>query len=826
MQPCIAKIREIVGRELTDDEIRELLEALKQRAAQLRREDATRDLDSALNQAATDLAKDARIGAAIQKRQALIDAEARRNFEDYIRNEWADRPDLGITSFLVGTNLLRKGARASVDAEQKQLKSLYTAGLINDINALGHHKLFASGSMDLEVSRVLWKMNEKGADLSGFSKQAKEIAEVVRKWQEKARLDANAAGAYIGKLDNYVVRQSHDTYKISRAGKDDWVNFVRDRLDRTKADFNDEVLAEIYQSVSSGLHLKHGGKADKAPEISRSPANLAKRVSQEREIFFKDADAWFEYNQRFGNGNLRESVLGGLDRAGEATGLMRKLGTNPQYNLRSVLETIAAEQEGDARLRFRKEYLDGNRATRFMSQLDGSVRIPGSELGARYGSILRAIQTMSKLGAALASSLVDIVNAASEIKYQGGDGYLTAMPKLIFSTLKGRPAGERREMLGSMGVFLDSMRGDIVTRFSADDSLPGAFSRAVQFFFKANGLQWWTETLRSSATLMMSHNVAQNIGRNFDELGNLKNLFESYNINEADWNVIRKAVETAEDGKQFSTPEGVLQSGAENAEEIANKLRSFFNDRAFHAILEPDARTKGVALNMGFRPGTKEGELVRFVMQFKSFPATQLQKTLGREIFGRGVTPAAYGESYRGLKTLRNALRNGNGEKQAFAQLMLWMTLFGYGAMSIKDMLKGREPRDPTSFKTWVGATAQGGALGIYGDFLFGPVNRFGGGFLPTVAGPTISEFNNLATLGIRGVREGDDVAASAFNLAKNNTPFLNLFYTRLALDYLFFYQMQENMNPGYLQRTEKRVKRDNDQEFWLSPQDRSRILE
>src|SRR3546814_1332648 len=57
---------------------------------------------------------------------------------------------------------------------------------------------------------------------------------------------------------------------------------------------------------------------------------------------------------------------------------------------------------------------------------------------------------------------------------------------------------------------------------------------------------------------------------------------------------------------------------------------------------------------------------------------------MGREVYGRGAD------------TLKTALRNGNGELLGLAQLMVWTTLAGYGAMSAKDILKGRTPRDPT----------------------------------------------------------------------------------------------------------------------------------
>ena len=80
------------------------------------------------------------------------------------------------------------------------------------------------------------------------------------------------------------------------------------------------------------------------------------------------------------------------------------------------------------------------------------------------------------------------------------------------------PAGEQREILSSLGVFFDSMTAEITRTGSLDESFGGATARMLQTFFKWNGLNWWTETLRGSAALSMSHNLALNAGRAFGEL--------------------------------------------------------------------------------------------------------------------------------------------------------------------------------------------------------------------------------------------------------------------------------------------------------------------
>jgi hypothetical protein len=146
----------------------------------------------------------------------------------------------------------------------------------------------------------------------------------------------------------------------------------------------------------------------------------------------------------------------------------------------------------------------------------------------------------------------------------------------------------------------------------------------------------------------------------------------------------------------------------------------------------------------------------------------------------------------------------------------------GYGSMVLKDLAKGRSPRDPTqspsqAAQIMLAAMVQGGGAGIYGDFLFGAASRFGSGTIESIAGPTISTGGRIVDLYHRALA-GDDFAARAFNEGLNNTPFVNLFYTRAALNYLVFYRMQEMMNPGYLRRMERETEKANAQTFLIRP--------
>jgi hypothetical protein len=827
-QDCIKAIQQAAGRDLTDDELADLVQTLQERQKAIQATNQSLSTEEAALKAADELGRDAQLAALIEKRNAYINFRRRSEAIAYIRNTWKDRYDLGLESFLVGTNVARTGARRSVAAEQKELSQSYIAGLLNDLDKANLLPMITEGSSDREITRALWQLNQDNPDLKGFSKDVVESAKLFRKWQDTARIDANRAGAFIGKLDNYVTRQTHDPYKLQAAGFRQWADHIIPRLDpATLANVKnpEEFLLKAYNGLVSGVHLKTA----QGPSGFKGPRNLAKKLSQERVLHFKDADSWFEYNQEFGTGSLREAIIGGLDHLGESTALMRKLGTNPESNWNQILERLQNDLKDDP-VAMRKFSTDqrGMLTTRF-KEVDGTARIPVDGIWARRAANARAWESMAKLGGAVVSAVSDLPVAASEMSYQGRS-FLSSLGELMGGLVAGRKSAEKREILSSLGVFFDAMRGDVVSRFSADDSLGGRMSRAQRLFFKANGLTWWTDTVRSSAALMMSHNLALHTGKPFDQLGDLARTLNLYGIDAKRWDLLRKAPASKADGQAYLTTEGVdaipdatLEAYLGRADkpalrelrsDLKSQLRAFITDRASYAVIEPDARTRAI-MRRGTQPGTVAGELLRFIGQFKAFPVAILQKTVGRELYGRGYTPSAYGANP--LKELAQALKNGNGEKLGLAQLLLWTTAFGYLAMSAKDMLKGRSPRDPANPHTWVASMLQGGALGIYGDYLFGEVNRFGGSPIQTAAGPVLGAAEDMVTL-YNKVRTGDDAAASTFRFALNNTPFLNLFYSRIALDYLVLYQMQESMNPGYLRRMERRVEKENSQTFLLRP--------
>ena len=763
---------------------------------------------AALQQAATAFHQRTQLAAVILKRNAALNAVAYQRIRGYVDTTWANKPAEGLRALLTGSIEGRKGARASASREQQMLLHRYTGGLDTDLELAGVRKLFASGAADQEVTRALGQLGQQTPNMAGIGREAQTIAKIIRKWQEVARNDANASGAWIGKLDDWIVSQAHDRWSIESRGFAAWAGEIGLRLDwaRIEAQAGGPIadksgwLSEVYQDIVGGSHLRAAGAQNTSGFVG--PANLAKSMSRSRVLHFTSADAWFEYNAVFGKKNLRGAVLHGLNSHARNTGLMRVWGTNPEAMFNRVVSGIGDDLRRAGKIEelqtFHKATTDSGWLTHRLADVTGKTSIPVNYTAAKVGAVVRAVQSMAKLGAATLSSFGDIATYGSELNFQGRS-FLSGVGESLDGLVKGRPPTEARAILSEMGVFFDSMIGELARVGSLDDSLPGAMSRGMQHFFRLNLLDWWTETLRSSNALGMLHRLAGYRALTFTDLPEgQRRVFGLYGIEAADWDTMRTSgVIRAVDGRDYLTREGLLPS-------VGDKLSRYISDRVDQAVIKPDADAMSMMLR-STRPGTVMGELARFIGQFKSYGFGFARQTLGREIYGYGEDAFAA------------------GSVQGIAKLIVASTILGYASITVKEMLKGKKPRDPETPKQWAAviqaSMLQGGGFGIYGDYLFGQYSRFGATPLESAAGPSLGTAADVLKLWAK-VKAGDDAGAAAFRLALNNTPYLNLFYVRPVLDHAILYEMQESINPGSLRRLERRAREETGAEYWLPPSD------
>jgi hypothetical protein len=318
----------------------------------------------------------------------------------------------------------------------------------------------------------------------------------------------------------------------------------------------------------------------------------------------------------------------------------------------------------------------------------------------------------------------------------------------------------------------------------------------------ASGLNAWTEGKKHTFGLEFQSALADLARHTWDEIPDqgrqaaaLRRTLERHGFDAASWDAIRRAPQhQPERGEGFVGPAGEPGTGILRPQEIAQAAGHDLADRYLsmilrersHAVIESSlaARSAMVGTN---QPGTFVGELVRSAGQFKTFGVT-LAMMHGERIFRELAGPnPARGAVYAGA-------------------LLISATLLGAVSMQLKEIANGRDPRrmDLSKYgaKFWGAAMLQGGGLGIYGDFLFSDVNRFGGSLAGTVAGPMVDRLDLARRLTVGNFLEfaqGQDktnLGRELSNFIRQDTPGSSLWYTRLMWNRVLMDQLQYLMDP------------------------------
>ena len=810
MADCLKIADEANKGRLSDDELDEILTELNAEKKARQAAGALDQIESAIFERGLLIAKEAELAKKIEKRNRYMNILKEQKLMALAEraDEMTGDPSLGLEGALVGVNAPFPGASRSVDSITGALINSYLGGMIADLKKAGLLTKFNNmkGDFERQVANVLGDLNLKTpVGVAEASADAKAMGKILFKYQRAALQRENQAGSYIRLKEGRVVGASHDQRRLVKVGPDEWKNYIRSKLDFEKMGIAPEriegFLDSAYEAITTGIR-KEGDRT----EISlafKGPGNLAKKESAAGVFTFKSANDWYDYDQKFGKASLRESFLQDIQSSARATALMEVLGTNPEAMVERVQKRLMEKYRSDPKKlkRIKRETAAINFEAA-LAEVTGDVNIGSHTPLARYMHFYRSLQTMAKLGGAWISALSDIAFIASSRIYQGrslldawGDGFT--------AVFKGMNKGEMRDFADRLGVGIEGQLGDFMSRFNAADDVPGQTAKMMSLFFKLNLLQPWTESNKRGVTLMIANDLGREASKSYAKLpDDLRRILGTYGIDQKGWEAARKGAKKGPDGRMYLVPGEIPDV------KMRENMFALLVSEADNSVPSPGARERAI-IRRGYRPGTFAGEGIRFLTQFKSFGVTALTKSVGRHMYGYGA------------KSMRERIQRGVGANMGIVNSIVGTTVLGYYVMQLKEVAKGREMR-PATPETLFAAAMQGGGLGIYGDFLFGEANRYGGGTLQTIAGPGIGTASEVIDLlqRTRGVVAGgdEDLRGDAIRLLKGNTPFANLFYTQQAMNYLVWYQLQETVNPGYLRRMERRIERENNQTYWMPP--------
>jgi hypothetical protein len=819
LSKCFQEVKRLTGNLLSDEQINIFLDEAKIKINENKFQGAEVKSEKILAQEIIDKFEYDQV---LKKRNlAENNMKALENYEKIIdavdTSNGKINPIEAVRGYLVGMQKFSKITRDSIGLKQATLENVEITKLVNSIRNLGKDAWndFSEGRIDLEI------MREMIGEPTGV-KGAKDIARILKESQNSWRLRLNDLGANIGELDDWITRTTHDVEKMAAASKSSrliednrlaWVEYIQTKLNlkRTFPNVNDpieinKILSSIYDSLMTGDHLKYGGT-----NSIYGTKNVSNRLNASRVLHFKDLQSRQEYNIKFGEPSLQTSVFNVLTSSAKNIVIMQELGTNPQDTFNKILALLKKKYKNSDYKIVRDLNFENFQGA--FSQIDGSINVIGSQTLAKIGIVVRGTGDMARLGGTVITSFADLAPYMGTTNFQGR-GLLTG----LFEAINGLLGGNNRAAMEALEVVSNSIvvsnRGNV---FGDGSDLTGSIGNLRNKFFKWNGLNGWVASLKSSMALGVAKFYGSLSETKFFNLEKReRNFLTLYGIDEGKWDMLRSIKTLAVDNKRYLTAEGAKdisdsvinkylgrKLSARELRNFKNDLeltwRNVLNDQGTHGTPEPDTQIRAIT-TMGSIKGTYMGEINRFIMQYKNFSVSLYKKILRREM-------DSYGPDESKLI----------GASMLASTLMLG-TIFGYIVLSVKDMLSGRSPRDPKKLSVIMQSFVQGGGGGIYGDFLMSEIqNQYGNGIFETALGPTASDIKKFIDM-VKTMNEPKKAGKKFLELAEGHTPFINLYYTKAAYDYLIGYQIKEYLDPGFFKRMKDRNEKNRGQTYYFKP--------
>ncbi|ECH3907904.1 hypothetical protein QKX32_003115 [Salmonella enterica] len=816
-QECINQVKQAAGRELTQAEIKGIedrISAAHKRLAQNNPNWLAKTREERFTAAAKVAAEQLEHEAQLKKFRVAKTILARKQVDDFVGAYIKAGGRGGRLGALNRMVAFSADAQANFPPIESRFRSLsnYTVGRLLDQFSKAQGKKNFLWEEKSNIHDIIRAMFGEKVD----NPEAKKTAEVWHETAEFLRRRFNAEGGQIGKLDNWALPQQHSQDRVAKAGPDQWIADIIGKLDRSKYVHEDgrrftdkemnKLLDQIHETIATGGMNK---LSDSGAKVS---SMLANRHADSRKLFFKDAQSWIDYQDKYGTHNLQDVMIEHIQRLSRDIASLETFGPNPDYMFRSLLNDYSSADARSDRANAYKVRHERNKTESLYNYVTGKTLPVGNRRLAESADFLRQWLISSRLGSALLSSFSDVGTMRLLAKVNN----LPQM-QLWNNTLRGfNPTdADFKRLARRSGLGLDSVLGE-VNRFGMGTLSPSKARVLSNAVMRASGLNYWTDANKIGfGTTMMSAygHLVKTVDR-MDKLDPQDHKIARTKADQKTWDIWRMAEQEDWGGGNDTmlTPESIMRIDNKRLTDAGYKDPEGAKLRAMQSLLgavieEADlgVTTPGMRdqhwMTGRFQRGTITGELGRSVMLFKSFPISFVMKHWARA----------------------SAMDGRSGTAKYIASLMVSTTLLGALAYQAKQLSSGNNPDDMDTLTFWQNALLQGGGLGLYGDLLLSDHTRYGSGAFESLLGPVFGEMDDVIKI-LQGIpvnavdgkpqQTGGDIV----KLVKGLTPFGNLWYTKAVTNHMIFNQAQEWLSPGYLERSEARAKKQFNTSYWWAP--------
>lgn len=709
----------------------------------------------------------------------------------------------------------------SIDSKARAIASIYRGELVDFYtNIKGGLGIFTDQELVQKIVRERFGENTGDA-------LAKKISDKMGDVFETMRDRFNRNGGDIGKLDNWGLPQTHNLEKIAKAGKEAWVNKAESLIDTRQyvhenGDYYSQqeirsLLEYTYDTLSSdGANKIEVGRQATGGGTSK----VTNRHGESRVLHFKDAESWLEYQSEFGGMQFVDLVEAHINGLSKDIAMVENLGSNPKTALK-ILMDAAAKKDWEKGIDDNKTQSSRKRAQVMFDEFSGG-NTPQSQVLANLGLAYRSMNVASMLGGTTIASLADQATIAKTAHIHNLSYRKTFGELVRHLNPKNK---EDRKLMHSLGFATEEMLGSIA-RWS-DDGLTSSYGKSEKLAKISSGIA--TQVLRVS--FLNALTSASKMGLDamlMEKYGRLsrskawsdldvqdRELLSNTGLDERAWQVFQLAEPVVDrNGNQLMSARSIYEIPDEKLaafgdpkqvkDQVSSQLQAHLLDEQGMAIVEAGLRER-TWMTVGAK-GTITGEVFKGITQFKSFSAAFLMRQGSRMVAQEGLKgKAAYG-----------------------IPLFVTMTLLGGLVVQLRELLNGNDPQtiydsnDPkkaTSF--FMRSLVAGGGLPVLGDILVAGADTSGRDANSFVSGPLGSDFTSLLGLTVGNLtqyNEGKDTnfGNEAFKFVKGKIPAQNLWYTKAAINRMFFDEIQDTIAPGYREKALRKAERQQDRErFW-----------
>lgn len=821
-QQCIQAVAQALGKStLNQQEIKNIEQRIIEAKKNIARKDRQRwhNLSDSekLKEAAEQVALD--IQAQLQrKKQILVDDVTTQN-RNIAKLDHPRLPPSEVVDRLIAAHGDMSGVQ-SISTHAKSIASI-NRGILNDFYTN------IKGGLGVLVDKNLVRniVQERFGKSSGDT-LAKQISDKMGDVFENMRDRFNRNGGDIGKLDDWGIPQSHNAEKLAIAGKQQWVNDATQTIDRNKyvnedgSLYSDNQIKELLEYSFDTIVSNGANKTDIGKASHQGTSKVTNKHSESRVLHFKDADAWMEYQSKYGGAQFVDLIEAHIATMSRDIALVEKLGSNPRTAMK-VLMDAARKKDWEKGIPAKDTDSSIARSQIMFDELVGG-NTPQSQVLANLGLAYRSMNVGSMLGGTTLTTATDQAMIARTASMHGISYWKTFGELVTQLNPKNRAD---RDLARSLGLATEEMLGSI-NRW-ADDGLTSVHGKSEKYarvsnsiaaqVMRVSGLNALTAASKTGfSKILMSKYGEMTRSKAWNDLdAHDKEIMEGTGINERAWEVMRLAEPVVDrKGNQlmsarsiYAIPDSKLTSFGDPKkvrDEVATQFQTHILDEQGMAVIEAGLRERTWLLGNTKR-GSVVGEFWRSITQFKSFPTSFLMRHGSRTFAQDGVKgKAAYGMS-----------------------LFFMTTILGALVVQLKELANGNDPQtmwdsdDPQKAMKFFGrSVVQGGGLSVLGDIVVAGADPTGRGIGDFMTGPIGKDAESLAGATVGNAMQwykGKDTNAAneAFKLVKGKVPAQNLWYTKAAVNKMFFDEIQDSIAPGYREKLLRKAEREQGRTQW-----------